>query len=1629
MNTIRTMVAKAAFLLTAAMLCLSGQTVDYFTYPARGLTAGQGYELSQVETMNMSNGGLTMSVPLTSLPAGPKGSSLGVTLHYNSRYWDSTTEFAGSSSFAKDLVVSPGGGWRLSYDYELVAIEPEVLQADACSSVPTQMVSLMMYAPDGSAHKMYLKGRIMGSSCQPGFYFLSDFTTAGTTDTWYSLDGSFLRMDLPRGPYWPETGWTLHEPDGSVVTRTSVNSSTPEVTKRTDKDGNEVTWGHATINGDMADVITDSWGHQINVIHHYLGDIDIQQTGPSGSTLTWSIHYLNGAPRPTTYYIAVPGPQVMIAPLQWPELVSSIQLPERAQPDGSLYRPTFSFEYNAHFGQMSKATLPSGAVATYSWYRDPTPITTNLNSYLVEADAPTSKTVTHDGVSDTTTYSFPMVTNGIGTTSSVTAPDGGVTAYEFRTVSFYSGLTANAGEITKVTLPDGSIKGKTWASNQPPGATSGTSQYANRYVAWEYETAVGTSPLVKTKKYRLNLNGGVVQTDERAWTAYNGTITAPETGTLVRSTVNMLHYALPDAGSTTDDQYLYMNVSAPAVLGLPDTVETRDAAGTVLARTSYHYDNNTDLTKGNPTRVGVWDFRPSVPGWTAVERISSFTYDTRGRALTSSDADGVTTTRTYTNCSGFRIYSSATPSIGTETYTHECNMGLPTGRTMPNGRVDGFGYDAVGRVVQANEGSLRRTRYAYSDAARWILSASDVNQYSDGLSTVVTYYDQLSRERLSRRPLYTGSDTSLATEGTTPAIKVNQAYETSTTRSAHYVSNPYDPQNTGDSSVGWTVTMTDLMGRPCAVENYAGIAQPSPGTCASAGSHGGRRQLSYGTVADGTLVAETTKGTPDHTKQLVTDGLGRLIRVVEDPSGKNLTTNYTYSELDHLTGVNQSDRTRSFSYNSLGSLLTAFNPESGTTSYGYTAGQRLLSKTDARSVIRCNGALSGTTCSGSFDGAGRVLQTSYSDGTPSTTWSYEYDRVHSVTNSNATLTYGYDVLDRVTSRQQQYGQSTYTQTATYVPAGIKTETLAGGRVITWNYSMNGQMSSVAGSRDGNTTTYATVSAFAPNLQPKAATLGNGVAQTWAWDYRGQLQSVTAGSLFSVSYRYCGANGTSCSDYDGNLRRQNLNHLNAYQEYAYDTLSRITQAKETITGQSTAGWTRNFDYDAWGNGWTVLSGSSGLTVNPSTPIGSANFNSQNRLGINGSGYDAAGNQTAIAGFTNAFDGEGHLKSSILAGTTTQYLYDGEGRRVKKVMPSRTVTYVYSVTGDLSSEFDTQGTGEGTQYLLADALGSTRQTLNSVGVSTHCFDYLPFGEEIPQGVNGRGSCYASSVTPTVKFTGKERDAETGLDYFGARYSSSAQGRFTSSDQPFADQHPENPQSWNLYTYTLNNPLRYVDPDGEGVIDGVSRWVDRTGGAFVSLVLEPDRVIPQAAGNAWNAVTHPGQTLSNIGAGIQNFMNSSTDDKITTLTGVALDVGVIAITGGASRASSPTTLSELPALANAQNAMEATAAVASSKTATVVGAYDVKTGAVAVGKSGEGLNPLNSQISAAAQKAGGLGTRNPGVPGAVGNCAECGAANKLANQGSNVNNVRFTQATRPRTGEVIKKCPNCEVMFPNQ
>ena len=110
-----------------------------------------------------------------------------------------------------------------------------------------------------------------------------------------------------------------------------------------------------------------------------------------------------------------------------------------------------------------------------------------------------------------------------------------------------------------------------------------------------------------------------------------------------------------------------------------------------------------------------------------------------------------------------------------------------------------------------------------------------------------------------------------------------------------------------------------------------------------------------------------------------------------------------------------------------------------------------------------------------------------------------------------------------------------------------------------------------------------------------------------------------------------------------------------------------------------------------------------------------------------------------------------------------------------------------------------------YYHTDAIGSVRMTTDPTGAVLERYDHLPFGE-----------LWDTPDPEKRQFAGKGSDAETGLDYFGARYLRAQSGRFTSVDPvmnisaALAD-----PQRWNRYSYSVNGPLRYVDPNGKDPI----------------------------------------------------------------------------------------------------------------------------------------------------------------------------------------------------------------------
>jgi RHS repeat-associated protein len=121
------------------------------------------------------------------------------------------------------------------------------------------------------------------------------------------------------------------------------------------------------------------------------------------------------------------------------------------------------------------------------------------------------------------------------------------------------------------------------------------------------------------------------------------------------------------------------------------------------------------------------------------------------------------------------------------------------------------------------------------------------------------------------------------------------------------------------------------------------------------------------------------------------------------------------------------------------------------------------------------------------------------------------------------------------------------------------------------------------------------------------------------------------------------------------------------------------------------------------------------------------------------------------------------------------------------------------------------GEEVVYFHSDAVGSVRLVTDANGQVLERYDYLPFGEPYPP---------SAPVVETRRFGGKERDAESGLDYFGARHYSSLNGRFTTVDPVLQIELAlTNPQRWDRYAYAGNNPLRFIDPDGADFWDFVN------------------------------------------------------------------------------------------------------------------------------------------------------------------------------------------------------------------
>jgi len=312
-------------------------------------------------------------------------------------------------------------------------------------------------------------------------------------------------------------------------------------------------------------------------------------------------------------------------------------------------------------------------------------------------------------------------------------------------------------------------------------------------------------------------------------------------------------------------------------------------------------------------------------------------------------------------------------------------------------------------------------------------------------------------------------------------------------------------------------------------------------------------------------------------------------------------------------------------------------------------------------------------------------------------------------------------------------------------------------------------------------------------------------------------------------------------------------------FNYDAVDRLSTAAAgsnapTAFQNQNAAWS----YDSYGNR-TAQSFTNGANSSWATYNSANNRISASSTAPGGYAPDASGNTLYDGSNRYWYDAEGQLcavQNQAVGGLpVTQYVYDAEGARIAKGTLSAaptsytatcapplgsgftlTARYLVDLGGDQVTELNTtSGTlawahsnvfsaarltatydTNGLHYELADPLGTKRIQANISGQIEESCVSLPFGDALNCPTDP--ALTTSDDATEHHFTGKERDAESGNDYFGARYYASSMGRFMSPDwaaqeEPVPYANLDDPQSLNLYSYVRNNPLVNTDPTGHG------------------------------------------------------------------------------------------------------------------------------------------------------------------------------------------------------------------------
>jgi RHS repeat-associated protein len=856
----------------------------------------------------------------------------------------------------------------------------------------------------------------------------------------------------------------------------------------------------------------------------------------------------------------------------------------------------------------------------------------------------------------------------------------------------------------------------------------------------------------------------------------------------------------------TNSNYLSANL-----LNLTASQQTTDSSSTQRAYVTYGYDGGSLLSsgvttqftsppngtsRGNQTTINHW-----VNTTNSFLTTTNTYYDTGMLGKTADPANDTTQYSYSTTYDGAYLTSIQDALSHTITFTFDFNTGEMLTKKDANSQTTSYSFDNMRRLASISYPDGGKTTYTYAETATPFSVTTTDAITSTVNKTEVEYVDGFGR----------GTRSALTSdpEGT---VNVDTTYDALGGKST--VSNPY--RSTSDATYGLTTYQYDGLGRVT-------LEIPPDGSSSSSNNVSTSYSGSCTTLTDQAGKQRKTCG----------DGLGRLIQVFEAPNTLNFETDYQYDTIGDLTQITQkgnapntssSWRTRTGTYDSLGRLLSATSPETGNTTWTYDVDSNITGKTDARSITITYG----------YDALHRLTSKTYSNGDPSVRYNYDQSsanglaiangigRETSMSDASGNSTWSFDSMGRALTDQRTISISGITSSAVTKTAGfhynldgsVASITYPSGRVVNYGYDAAANAVSVTDNSSGfkyvSNVTYAPQDALA-GMNLGATSSSSGIVLADAYNNRLQPATITATSpsatLLSRTYSFNSGGSTTINN--GTLVKITNNVMTARsQNFTYDDLNRLTSAYTDGTN-----WGDTYTIDAWGN-LTNKTPMSGKTQAENLQSSALTSNQ-----LTGFSYDANGNLTTNGSVTYLYDAENRIKSA--AGVT--YVYNGDGERVAK---SGGTLYWHGSNNNALSESDTAGNitndhiffggqrvarvlANGTVYFhVADHLGSATVIASSSGSKLGESDYYPYGGEMV--------ITADSSTNHYKFTGKERDPETGLDYFSARHYSSAMGRFMTPDwsatpsiAPYA--HLGNPQTLNLYGYVENNPITGMDPDG--------------------------------------------------------------------------------------------------------------------------------------------------------------------------------------------------------------------------